>query len=193
MNSASEIRAWLMQTPKPALVRVHLEGGEKHDLKCGSAASVGWKKLSETILALPWDRLEAFDEEETLIRATAAGMDEEDESTGTAPPNIAVPVGMDSETARLTLVAQLLANAYRHSTDVAFQRLSDLITAMQRSTEDAERARESFYKAQIKSLETQLRAAGQEPAQGNDMVMGMLANFLGGQAAAASKTTNGAS
>lgn len=194
MNTAADIRSWLMQTPKPALVRVHLDTGAHHDMKCGSAASVGWKKISESIHSLPWDRLEAFEEDgETLIRATAQGMDEAEEtSNGTAP--VSLPAGLDPESARLTVFAQLLAGAYRHSTDVAFQRLSDLIQAMQRSSEEAERAREAFYKAQIKSLESQLRAAGQEPQQG-DLMMGMLANVLGGMASANQQTkpTNGAS
>lgn len=194
MNTAADIRSWLMQTPKPGLVRVHLDTGGHHDLTCGSAASVGWKKLSETIHALPWDRLEAFEEDgETLIRATAAGMDEAEEASSANTPTFAVPANLDPESARLTVFANLLAGAYRHSTDIAFARLADLIQSMQRSAEDADRARESFYKAQIKNLETQLRAAGQEPQQG-DFLSSLVGNFIAGQAAAASsKPTNGAS
>ena len=191
MNS-SDLRLWTMQMPRPSCVRVTTTDGAQHELACGPTAKVGWKKLADTLAALDWQLIEALDDKGNLIRATRPERDE-DEDESAAQPMVAAPQGSDPETQRFVLVAQLIAHAYKHSTDTAFERLSDMIEAASKRAEEGDRARENFYRAQVRSLESQLRAAGREPVEtpGGDLLGPMLMQFMSGAASRGAPIPNG--
>lgn len=108
-----------MRKPRPALLRVVRPDGETTDITI--AAVPDFARLGETIDALTPTRLEAFDEEESLLRAwkhPGAG-----KAQGPLVPDI---LATDPETARWTHFANLIHRAYEHSTDVAFDRLVDM-------------------------------------------------------------------
>ena len=192
--TASELRLWCMQMPRPSSVKVTCNDGAQHELACGAQANVGWKKLAETLVALDWQLIEALDEKGALIRATRPELGDDDEDGSPSLPIVAVPQGTDAETQRFVLMAQLIANAYKHSTDTAFQRLSDMIEAASERAAEADRTRETFYRAQIRQLESQIRAMGKEPDAGGDgggMINAMLAQFMSGAASRGAAPTNG--
>lgn len=190
-----EIRAWLMAMPRPVLLVVTTEDGQRLELPCGSGAGVGWKKLSETIHALAWMRLEAYGKDEALIRACQPKFEEsEDAPASPASPAraVVVPPGADGETQRLIIFANLIAEAYKHSNTEAFARLSEMISSSMERADRADQTRESYYRAQIKQLESALRAAGAEVPQ-TDLLSAMMGQFLGGmQGAAHRPAANGA-
>lgn len=180
----NEIRTWLMAMPRPSLLKVETDAGDRLELKCGSAAGVGWKKLSETIHALAWVRIEAYGRDgEELIRACEPRDEAEEESDDSAPraapAAFVLPSNADAESQRLVIFAQLISEAYKHANTEAFQRLSELIQSCMERADRADQSRETYYRAQIRQLETALRATGAEVPQ-TDLLGAMLGQFLGG-------------
>lgn len=197
--NANDVRHWLMQAPKPAIVRVTTDDDQQHDLACGPQANVGWKKLAATIVAYEWHRLEALDPDMKLIRATNnVDTDDEDEdedrtSRTVRPPMAPPPPNADPETLRFHLFANLIAEAYRHATETAFDRLTDLIQSMNDRAIAGDQQRETFFRAQIRGLEAQIRALGKEPVDtGNGDLIGSIVSAIAGGMGAA-QHANGAS
>lgn len=201
MLNPDDLRRWCMEQPRPHLVRVHAQDGAVHEVLCAGP----WTKVGETLAALQPDQLQAVSADGKVLRAIRPGDESADWSEpvdrARVPTLEAVPItAADPETQRFALVAQLLANAYRHSTDIAFSQLVALVDAQNARAGAVERAQEQLHKAHIRQLEDQLRAAGQEPADGGDLMAQMLGTFIGGMGgarppepapAAAPTTTNG--
>ena len=116
--SPTFFRNFAMRKPRPALLRVVRPDGEVTDIAIAEVPD--FARLGETIDALTPTRLEAFDENENLLRAW--------KHPGVGKAGTVVPEALvsDAETARLTHFANLLHRAYEHSTDVAFDRLVDM-------------------------------------------------------------------
>lgn len=185
------MKAWLMQQPRPHIVRVTSLDGSINEVICGGP----WPKVASTLVALQPELLEAMAPDKTLIRAArpndqSEDWDDDDTDPSLSPRvpslnNIAITAA-DPETQRFALVAGLLAEAYRHSTDVAFNRLTTFLEMLLGRSADTERARDAVYRAQIKALEDQLRANQLEPESSpSDMIGAMLAQFMGGMQQAA--------
>lgn len=183
-----EIRLWCMQQPRPHSVRVTDVEGVMNDVICGLST---WVKVSETIAALRPDLLQAMTQDGKLIRALRPN----DVSTDWTPseertpravrvPEYSIPIqNMDPEAQKLQLVANLIAQAYRHSTDVAFERLSQMVETMAARQESVERTRESMYRAHVRQLEEQIKALGQDPAESpTDLLGGLVQSFMQGAA-----------
>jgi hypothetical protein len=193
-----------MQQPRPHVVRVTTVDGAVHEVLCSASP---WTKVGETIAALRPEMLEALDAQNRMLRATRPNDPSSDwgnpeprpeRPPAPAPSTPYIPItALDPETQRFALVAQLLADAYKHSTDVAFNRLVELVDAQNQRSESVERARETLYRTHVRQLEEALKAAGQTPPDGDgDLLTGMVANFVGGMggsqpAPAAAGTTNG--
>jgi hypothetical protein len=185
--NADQIKHWLMQTPRPAFVRVTDDQGGVNEVVCGQST---WVKCAETIASMRPDLLQALTAEKQVVRALrpadyAEDWAPEDEPAPArrAPPAPTIPLAnLDPESARFALFAQLLAEAYRHSSDVAFGRLSDMVEAMNRRAENVERTREAMYRAHVKQLEEALRQAGAEPpeAPNGELLQNMLGGLLQG-------------
>lgn len=116
--SPTFFRNFAMRKPRPSLLRVVRPDGEITDVQI--AAVTDFARLGETIDALTPTRLEAFDDEESLLRAW------KHPGVGKVGPTVPEALVSDPETARLTHFANLLHRAYEHSTDVAFDRLVDM-------------------------------------------------------------------
>lgn len=117
MNS-SRIRNFLLQQPKPALLRVIVDG-EPSDIK---PAGRTYQKLAETIEAMDGEKLQCLDAEGKVLRAMR--LDDADARRSEAaeiPPGIA----MDPHALMLTHFANLIHRAYEHSTEIAFNRMVD--------------------------------------------------------------------
>jgi hypothetical protein len=182
--NVTKLKAWLMQQPRPAFVRVTSMDGQVNEVSCTTST---WPKTSETIAALQPELLQAFNVEKQMLRAVRPNDDasddwQEDDSDPEGPrvpPLRDVPItASDPETQRFALVAQLIAQAYQHSNSVAFDRLAQIAEGLMARSEAVERMRDQVYRTHIKQLEEQIKALGQEPEQ--DAMGQMLGNFLGG-------------
>ncbi len=179
-----ELKAWCMAHPRPAMIRVTSADGAVHEVLCTGTT---WPKITETIAALMPELLEAMSGEKQLIRALRPAQRSEDWGDDSAPQPSKVPplahipiTASDPETQRFALVAQLVADAYRHSNDVAFSRLAQIVDSLVARSTDVERAREQMYRAHVRQLEDQLKALGQNPTDSTDLLGAMMSQFLAG-------------
>ena len=176
---ANDIRVWLMQHPRPSLVRCTNEEGMSQEVLVQGA----WTKLADTIQALQPELLEALTPEKTLIRALRPNdlSDEWDDESqpqprrprgaaASSPSFASIPItAADPETQRFALVANLLADAYKHANeahDAAFQHLVEIVNSANKRSETVERARDSLHRAEITRLRQQITEAGQDPVSG---------------------------
>lgn len=194
--NAEQIRHWLMINPRPDVVRCTGVEGQIDDVICGQST---WVRVSETIETMRPEFLQALSKEKNVLRAIRPGEigDEYDTDEPAAPDPkqrrtptnhaVTVPLAeMDPETKRLFVVAGLIADAYRHSTDVAFERLAELVEASNRRAEAVDTARESIYRSHVRQLEQQVRSLGQEPPEGpNDLASTMIGSLISGAFAGA--------
>jgi predicted Zn-dependent protease len=157
------LRSWLLTPPRPHVVRVTTTDGETRNVTVGSSKFLD---LAKTILTLGPELLEALDSKENLLRAVHAEelLSEAEElpahTTTPAPPpalsgvpSIGELVGEDAETRRFALIAHLLADAYRHSNDVAFAKLAEFTAQQSERATSAERALDQFIRAEQLRLE----------------------------------------
>lgn len=195
----SRIRGFLISLPKPASVRVFVEG-EAHDLK---TAGRSYQKIAETIAAMNGEQLQCLDSEGKLLRATR--LDDEDAQRSDAAP---IPAGLaaDPQALMLTHFANLLHRAYEHSTEIAFSkmveivdRINDRSTSIEQRLERAEALARRLRDDQVQdAFERAEEIAEQAGQTGNDaFVNTMMEQFLAGrmhrqqQQEAASTKANG--
>lgn len=165
---AKAVRYWLMRRPRPTFVRV-VVGKEVSEMTFDSRTS--FARTAESLEAMDADRLEALDAERRLIRATKpAELDDDDDEAAAAeaepeaPPAPVGAVATDPETARFVLVANLISEAYKHSTEVAFSKLAEITDRMTRRTESTERTIESLRRFMLAEAQEKLEdAAEREP------------------------------
>jgi hypothetical protein len=135
---ASQLETWLKRRPRPAHLRCKLDNGETRDVELGSVRS--WSKVAETVLTLETVVLEALGPDKTLLRATRLDDDDEhdddehDDSDAPGapppPPRGARASSYDPETERFRIYAAGISDAYKHSTNVAFGKYSDIVDSI---------------------------------------------------------------
>lgn len=150
------IRRFLMRQPRADMARLTVRGVAT-EMKIARGASLA--KVGESIAAVAPEVLELFDKDGTLLRAIRP--DQEGESTTEQPKP---PKGLESdpETMRFTHVASLLAKAYEHATNVAFQKVVDLTERLEQHSEAMESRLERVESLYRKSLYDQLRSLQDE-------------------------------
>ncbi len=168
-----EFRGWLLCQPRPKWLRIVTEDQAQH--KFEMTAGISYIQAATSIFALKPELVEAFDEKDTLLRAIRPNeaAEEEEEEEVSSPE--------DPESQRFITVAKLVAEAYRHSTEVAFEKLVALFEASNRRAETNERTVDQLNKLLTKMAVKQIEeaAAGGEP-QGS-LLEQMLGAFLQGQ------------
>ena len=154
-------RGWLLQRPRPSSLRLTV-GTETRNVTIAPAQT--WANVAETVVALDPDQIESHDEKWNVIRATEAHFGDELElddagggqrTTPAPPPELVL--AQDPESQRFALVARLLADAYRHSTDVAFERLADIAERQEARAATLERTVDTMYKVERHRLERAYR------------------------------------
>lgn len=168
-------------------MRVSTADGAMHEVACTGTT---WPKITETVAALQPELLQAMSADGKLLRALRPA--DRSDDWGERPPEQRNPpltnipiTAADPETQRFALIAQLIAEAYRHSNENAFSRLAQIVDSLVSRSGDVERAREQMYRAHVKQLEEQIKALGAEPQDGGDLLQTMLGQFIGGMSAAA--------
>lgn len=156
MSAAAKIRGFLLQKPKPTQVRVTGDG-EPEVIAVGRSYS----RLAETIDALNVDLVECLDARDKVLRAMRLS---DAETTSSDSPPLPAVLATDPNAAMLTHFGSLLANAYKHSTDVAFSKLVDITESLRSHTESLEH-RLAQMEARARRSETELVESELEHAQ----------------------------
>jgi len=189
-----KIRGFLLQLPKPAIVRITGDG-EPQELKPGRS----YTKTAETICALAPELIELLDPDGKVIRAMRTDTADAQRSTAAELPPV---LQQDPHAAMLTHFANLLHRAYEHSTEIAFTRLVELTERMGDRADAIEQRLERTEAANRRLLQDQVddafeRAA--EAAAASEVEDGvgqqMMGAFLSGRMQPKGrpvKTTNGA-
>jgi hypothetical protein len=188
-----EIRGWLLCQPRPVSLRITNEDQAAHTLEIKPGQS--WAQTAESVHALKPELIEALDDDGKLIRAVRPGDVESDEE---ADESEGIPVlANDPESARLMMFARLIADAYKHSTDVAFARLADLLEVVNNRATSLERTVDSLNRLMVRqAMESADGGGGGEKASTFEEMM--MSAFMQGQAqktaakAAAATKPNGA-
>jgi hypothetical protein len=188
--NAHQIRAWLLQQPRASSLRVS-SGKEKSDI---AVAGQSWAKLAATIEAMQPDQIQALDAGGNILRAVRpADVDDVDEDAKPAQAATEPPAkAYDPETVRFELVARLVAEAYRHSTEIAFGKMVDIVNAMGRRSESLERSLASAERVLRRQAEELFdEAQDAKAAAGDDPLKEMVGGFLKGAMGTETAPTNG--
>jgi len=178
-----EIRGWLLQHPRPATVHVQSEDGRRHEVSVSQGVS--WMAIAQSVHALSPTLIECYDEKGKIIRAVRP--QDDDSSDGKQPLPLQLPANVDPHSVQLIHFADLLAAAYRHSTDVAFERLASLFEASVRRSESLERTIDKLVRERVRD---QLERGNDTP-EPDDQLGEMVKGFV--QAAQHAQHENGAS
>ncbi len=195
--NAGKIRGFLLRNPKPAAVRLTVGDGEPQVIKPGRSFS----KTAETIEAIGPELIECLDKDGQLLRAMRD--DAEAQRSDAAP--IPEALTKDPETARLTHFADLLHRAYMFSTEIAFNKLSDVLERVNDRSDSIEQRLERVEARNRQLLQEQVDSAldradelvekAAEESTGGDLLQNMASSFLAGKMQNSGKTapsqTNG--
>lgn len=192
--SGESLLKWLRKHPQSSKLRVTGLDGIVREVDLKGARL---PRVVETLRSIKADVIEGLNADGSILKATTmAELDdmppEDDDERQQQPqqplfPRTALPpiTAADPETQRYILTATLIANAYAHGYEVAFERLAQFVDGYQDRSQGLEQQRDAFHRMQIKQLESQLRAANIQPAtEGDGLGMMMLQQFFGGMRAA---------
>jgi hypothetical protein len=174
------IRYWLMKRPRPTTVRV-VVGKDVSEMQFDPRTS--FARTAESLDAMDADRLEALDLNGKLIRACKpAEMEDSPDAEPEAepPPEPTTAVSTDPETARFVLVANLIADAYKHSNEVAFARLVDIFDRSNKRSENVERSLDHMRRLLDREAEARLEEAEDAVAEAKENPLSEMAGaFMG--------------
>lgn len=187
--NAKGVRNWLLVQPRP--VALTLRCSDKvHELKVDPSQT--WAHLAESVEAINPDIVEAYDPTGKLIRAArrdSLDATSDDDQTDTTKAS-ATKMELDAETARFKIFSDHLAQAYQFATGVAFERMVDLFSAVNRRSESLEKSLEQTHRLLGKAYQEQVEQAFEHAEQSaNDPVSGLVGAFLNGAAQGAIETT----
>ena len=198
------IRNWLLQQPRPHSVRV-TSGDEEHTIEVGHQK---WAAIATSIEALEPDKIEALDEKVKLLRAVRTEQLEvstdADDDTPVADKKEAKRAEREATvlaTALATANAELMrtfaghiADAYKHSTSVAFDKLCEVANIFARRGDSLEKSLASTERLLRRAYEEAAEAAGgddAEPSLVESVVNALAGGIHQGKVEAAVKKTNG--
>lgn len=180
--NVSRIRGFLLQLPKPHLIRLTTGDGEPQELKPGKS----FAKTAETIAALGSELIEVLDPSGKTLRAMRTDTAESQRSESPALPAV---LATDPNAAMLTHFANLLHRAYEHSTEIAFTKMVDAFDKMGDRSEQIEMRLERAEAANRRLVNEQIDdafARAQEVADaaaaenGGDLPTQLVSAFMGG-------------
>jgi hypothetical protein len=188
MTDASRIRGFLLQSPKPQLVRITTNDGEPHELKPGRS----YAKTADTIAALDVDLIECLDDAGKLLRALRMSSPDALRSDAAAMPK---GLEADPQAMMLTHFANLIHRAYEHSTEIAFSKMVELVErigdrseAIEARLERAEAAHRRAVDQQIDDAFERAEETAEKAKEGSgDLLQNLAGAFLNGQMQSAAK------
>lgn len=176
MGDSAYWRNFCMRSPRPALVRV-LSAEGSNDIQIEPEQN--WARLGDTIDALDPDRVELYTENEVLLRAEKRKVPRNEQY-------VRMPDGLhkDPEAARLMHFADLLHRAYAHSTEVAFNRIVDIVSMQQETNRELAQRAEKAERDKLRYLQELITLRGGAVAgegEGGGLES-LLQAFMGGMA-----------
>ncbi len=127
-----QVRSWLLQSPKPARVRLTDSEGEVKELEVSKRPLI---RAAESIVAMDPELIEALGPNGDLLRALRTRVDAEPSTSPVIPNGL---VG-DPTALILTHLANLIHRSYEHSTEIAFGKLLELVERLDARSEAIER------------------------------------------------------
>lgn len=174
------LRNFLMRKPRPTAVRVVTSDGESVDYQLPQDEN--FSELADRFDSLEPEKITAYAEDGTPIRAWRA------EDLRERNPQIEIPGALagDANAAMLLHFGNLLARAYEHSTEVAFDRLAGLIDRiLEESADRNERLQaleDLYFGAMRANAEMIASQGGADGVEEGDFQAAMMQQFLQGQA-----------
>lgn len=150
MISPRAIRKFLLQQPRAAVIRLSRGEDETSDLVVSKSQS--WSKVAASVHAIQPTLIELLDAKGQVIRALRP----EEELTRSDAAPIPAALASDPETVRLTHFADLLHRAYEHSTEIAFQKLLELVELLGQRADAIESRLERAEVAYRRAMQNQL-------------------------------------
>lgn len=173
--SVSEIRGWLLSQPRPAVLRVITTDDRHHEVAVSNGVS--WMAIAQSVQALKPALVEAYDDAGKILRAVRPLEQGHTDGPSATPAPLALPTGTDPQSVMLLHFADLLAAAYRHSTDVAFERMVGMFEQMNRRSEVLERSLEQTYRL-LRRAQQEAEADEAPAAKEPDLLQQMVGGFL---------------
>lgn len=173
--NAKQIRNWLLIHPRAAQLRLTC-AGKQQVVPVGTQT---WAQVGASVEALGPELIEALDATGNTLRAVRPS--DVDETEPEAPAPVVSLAGLDGESARFTLVANLLADAHAAS----FQALIAICESNQRRAESLERTASSYERMRRQELDEREDAIldKEEATQANPLQQ-LASTFMGGISAA---------
>lgn len=194
--NAWNIRSFLLQTPKPAKVRLTTEG-EIKELDCRKKTMI---RIAESIAAIDPELIECLSETDSLLRAFRPGGSQAGDPSS-AP---VIPEGLQKDANALLLshFANLIHRSYEHSTEIAFNKIVELVElmgarsdAIERRLERAETAYRREQSERIDDLwerAEELAQASGQPGGREAILDTLIRSIMAGKQARAAGASNGA-
>lgn len=188
--NAWHLRNWLIQQPKPSKVRITDSEGEVKELLCAKRPIV---RIAESIVAIGPDLIECLGPNDELLRAYRASQEAE---FATAAPVVPTALAADPGAAQLGYFASLIHRAYEHSTELAFNKLIELVEridarsdAIERRLERAELAYRREQSERIDDLWERAEEVVQQGGSKDDLLRTFLGSMMAGQQQRQGQTT----
>jgi hypothetical protein len=191
--NAQSLQYWFRKRPVPATIQIFQGDKVSEYVK---TEDQNWADVARSIVAMDPDKVEVYDAKGKVLRAVRFDDDEVEEQAAKAAA--AKAPSYDAETERMRVFATLLAEAYKFSTTVAFEKMASLFDAVYRQGESQSKALYEMNRLLGKAYQEQVEMALEhaETAGETDPVTGLIGTFLTGQqqgaAAAAANKANGA-
>jgi len=125
-----QLRNFLMRNPRPVAVKVQGEDGEETDYQIADGEN--FMSLAEKLDALDPKKVTVYDDNGTPLRVWRAA----EMMAPTAGLDIPSAIAGDASAAMLMHFANLIHRSYEHATDVAFDRLSNLVDRVMEDSRD---------------------------------------------------------
>jgi hypothetical protein len=148
MLSSWSLRAWLLRAPHASLIRVTRDGDTSFVAKSNK-----WSKTADTLHALQAELIECLDAEGKVLRAIRPAEEHDPDATAPETPQV---LATDPNAAMLTHFANLLHRAYEHSTNVAFEKMVELVERLDSRSESVERRLERTEAAYRRTVQQQI-------------------------------------
>jgi hypothetical protein len=150
------VRSWLLQQPKPVKVRLTDSEGEVREIEAGKRPAI---RTAESICAIDPVLIEAIGPNGELLRAFRPHGD--GNAISDAAPAVPPILATDPHAALLSHFANLVHRAYEHSTEVAFEKIVQIVERMEQRSENIEKRLERAEAAYRRPVRPRRRGRSQ--------------------------------
>lgn len=181
-----ELRAWMLLQPRPAYLQITAGDQSTHKLEITNG--MHWISAAESCLALKPELIECHAIDGKLLRALRpAEIDKEAEEEDGESIEVT-----DPESQRVVIFSRLIAEAYKHSTEIAFAKMVEVFEISVRRQESLENSLEMAQKLLTKVAAEQIsqQVDGAAAGGGGTVLEQIVAAFLQGQGAGAAQKSN---